>query len=258
MSELSEAQVWQRWLDMHEAAKVLVERAATDGEFATPPRTTMAGDDAHLGRYHLTTAFRTCLGAAIDQLHALTSFIVELRRLNIAAPYSLARGTLENASAAFWLIHHPSRDERITRALRWWTLNAHDQDTANVGGATEATVVELIKEIATARGLNPGQATAWPRSSEMVKYADAKARTHAGETIRVLLPWQVCSGFAHGRGWAHMGMLQTETVREIRPGVQAMRLTNSLDRTLWATSPGFHLLAATLRVHLERTRQHLG
>ena len=66
----------------------------------------------------------------------------------------------------------------------------------------------------------------------MVKYADAKARTHAGETIRVLLPWQVCSGFAHGRGWAHMGMLQTETVREIRPGVQAMRLTNSLDRTL--------------------------
>jgi hypothetical protein len=50
---------------MHEAANVLVERTGTDGEFETPPRTTMASDDAYLGAYHLTTAFRMCIGAAI-------------------------------------------------------------------------------------------------------------------------------------------------------------------------------------------------
>ena len=43
---------------MHEAAQVLAQRAGTAGEFETPPRTIMAGDDEYLGAYHLTTAFR--------------------------------------------------------------------------------------------------------------------------------------------------------------------------------------------------------
>lgn len=233
------------WLKMHEAAKNLAERAGTDGEFETPPRTTMAGDDACLGAYHLTTAFRMCIGAAIDHLYVLTSLIVDLGRLNPSAPYSVARGILENAAASFWLIHPRSRDERIERTLQWWAQNARDQHKATVGGGTtNDEIVARVKELATARGLDPDRATSWPSSTDMVKYADIEARTL--ERIPVLLPWQICSGFAHGRGWAQMGMLQTETVREVRPAVQQMRLTNSVDRMLSVAQPRFHLLATTL------------
>jgi hypothetical protein len=253
VNQVSEEQAAERWLKMHEAAKGLAERAGTDGEFETPPRTTMAGDDAYLGAYHLTTAFRMCLGAAIDHLYLLTSLIVDLERLNLSAPYSLARGILENAAAGFWLIHPRSRDERIERTLRWWAQNARDQHKANAGGATKDEVVTRIKELAVARGLDPNRAALWPSSTDLVTYADTEARTLGGERIRVLLPWQVCSGFAHGRGWVQMGMLQTETVREVRPVVQQLRLTNSVDRILSVAQPGFHLLAATLQVHMKRT-----
>jgi hypothetical protein len=160
---------------------------------------------------------------------------------------------LENTAAAFWLINPTSRDERIKRSLRWWARNAHDQQNANAGGASKEKVIALIREIADRRGLDRGQSTAWPRSTDVVTYADTEARTHDGERIRVLLPWHVCSGFAHGRGWAQLGMLQTEAIREVRPGVQKIRLTNTLDRILSVTQPGFHLLAATLRVHEKRT-----
>jgi hypothetical protein len=144
------------------------------------------------------------------------------------------------------------------RTLRWWAQNARDQHKANVGGATKDGVIARIKALARARGLDPDRATAWPSSTDLVTYADSEARTLGGERIRVLLPWQVCSGFAHGRGWVQMGMLQTETVREVRLGVQQIRLTNSLDRILSVAQPGFHLLAATLRVHLKRTTPPLG
>ena len=39
----------------------------------------MAGDDACLGGRHITSAFRTCLNAAADHLHAVTSLVVEQR-----------------------------------------------------------------------------------------------------------------------------------------------------------------------------------
>ena len=62
MDQVGEEEAWQRWLKMHEAAQVLAQRAGTAGEFETPPRTIMAGDDEYLGAYHLTTA-RRCASA---------------------------------------------------------------------------------------------------------------------------------------------------------------------------------------------------
>jgi hypothetical protein len=80
-------------------------------------RCAMAGDDACLGSYQMTSAFRTCLNAAADHLHTVTSLVVEHRQLNLAATGSLARGAIENGATAFWLLHPKSRDERIMHTL---------------------------------------------------------------------------------------------------------------------------------------------
>jgi hypothetical protein len=70
-------------------------------------RASLTVHELRLGVYHITSAFRTCLNAAADHLHAVTRLVVEHRQLNLAATGSLARG-----ATAFWVIHPKSRDER--------------------------------------------------------------------------------------------------------------------------------------------------
>jgi hypothetical protein len=85
VTPLSEAQILQKWEEFSALAERLSERVGTDGEFETPPGCAMAGDDACLGGYQITSAFRTCLNAAADHLYAVTSLVVEHRQLNLAA-----------------------------------------------------------------------------------------------------------------------------------------------------------------------------
>jgi hypothetical protein len=62
--------------------------------------------------------------------------------------------------------------------------------------------------------------------------------------------WQICSGFAHGRPWATLGI----SVQEPQPaqqgqeaGVVSVRLTSDYDRLLSVTLPAFHLMTDVLK-----------
>ena len=61
--------------------------------------------------------------AAIDHLHCLRMAMrgpePNSVAVHIQAPFSLARGALENASTAMWLMVPPGRQERIRRRLRY-------------------------------------------------------------------------------------------------------------------------------------------
>jgi hypothetical protein len=218
----------------------------------------MAGDDSHLGGFQITTAFRMCLMAAADHLHALTSLVVEQQRLHLAAPASLARGAIENGATAFWLIHPKSRDERIEHTLRWYAQSARDQETAvgnlGIGGTPKDVVIERLERLASDRHLDVKAATNGYTSTEVVKYAEKHVRSVDGDPLtHLVLRWRVCSGFAHGRPWAYLGGLNSETVRETGPGTRQLRLTNSMDRALWAAEGGLRVIEAALRVHRDRT-----
>jgi len=255
----SDELISNRWRELAEFAEVLIRRSGTQEEFATKPGSALAGDDRALGGYHLSTAYRMCLTASIDHLHALTTLIVDQEILHLAAPASLARGTLETAATAFWLINPKSRDERITRTLRWWSKNATDSDraTANlksVGGQPAATVIAKLAAVATARGLDGKQATKGMTSTEVVTYAQDNATSKDGDKIPVLFPWQLCSGFAHGRPLAYMGSLNQEPLPTADPTVQNVRLTNDLSRALYPALTGLHLIESGLRAHRGRAQ----
>ena len=56
------------------------------------------------------------------------------------------------------------------------------------------------------------------------------------------MAWQVCSGFAHGRPWANIGMNEMETHSTADEGVSLVRLTSDDKRMLAVTLPAFHLM----------------
>lgn len=253
----SEEEIAQKWRDLAAVAAVLSRRSDTRGDFATAPGSAIAGDDTHLGGYQLTSAFRFCLTAAIDHLHAVTSLVQEHRLLHIAAPASLARGLLENAAAGFWLIHPAQRDERITRTLRWWAKNARDQDRAMrdrpaAGKSSAEVVLARLRALAEARGIDPATAVKGYTSTEAVTYAEQQV---GHDQLGPLFPWQICSGFAHGRPWAMLGASQVEPQGESLSwsGLNDVRLSNSLGLALYPTLAGVELLQTTLRVHRDRT-----
>lgn len=187
----------------------------------------------------------------------MTALVQEHRLLHIAAPASLARGLLENVAAGFWLIHPAQRDERITRTLRWWAKNARDQDRAMrdrpaAGGSRAEDVLARLRVLAETRGIDPSTALRAYTSTEAVTYAEQ----HAGPgQLGPLFPWQICSGFAHGRPWAFLGASQVEPQEGgmTRSGLNDVRLSNSLGLALYPTLAGVELLQTTLRVHRDRT-----
>jgi hypothetical protein len=82
-------------------------------------------------------------------------------------------------------------------------------------------------------------------SAAMMKYSKVHSSTEP------FLPWQVCSGFAHGRPWANLGM----NIREPQParqgqeaGILTIRLTTDYTRLLYVALPAFHLMTDVLRL----------
>lgn len=261
-SEQSEEEVAEKWGDLSRLADELIERSNHAGGFPTMPGSAMAGDDARLDGYPITSAFHLTLMAAIDHLHALTSLVEVHRMLHVAAPGSLARGVMENAATAFWLIRPPQRNERMTRTLRWFATNAADQGRAVgqrevIGGVPAEEVLGRLREVAETRGIDPREATRRVTSTATIAHAEEHARSREGDDVRPMLAWQVCSGFAHGRPWAYLGMSNMEVNDEEEPSrtsLAEIRLTNTADRALWPALAGYHLLQATVWLHQTRSR----
>jgi hypothetical protein len=192
--------------------------------------------------------------AALDHLHALgTSVMSPTPVLHNSAPYTLMRGAIENAATALWIVHPASRQERITRTLRWFANDARDGETARQGaglplpGKPLREHIAELGTIAVACGCDPVEATRNMVSTEMLKYADP---LFPDTSASVLFIWRLCSGFAHGRQWASLGLLDREVTPSGQPDVSRMRQTNSLDKVLsigLAALDVFDLASATFQ-----------
>jgi hypothetical protein len=259
---VSEEQIQAKWREIAHYAEVLAQRSATPGEFSAQAGSDAAMDDEIMGGYNLSTAVVQGLVASIDHLDALTTLVVEHKTLHINAPYSLARGVLENAAIAFWIVHPAERPERLRRALRWWTKNANDGKAVHTafpdaGGASSSEVMKKLEAAARANHLPTGKLRNGHTSSEAVRYSDSNAKMSYGAPISVLFPWQLCSGFAHGRPWASLGALDRKAHPTPDPTISNLRLTNTLEMTLWPVLNGFRLIQSLLGIWQSRSR-HAG
>lgn len=257
---VTEEQAWAKWQEVGRLIDALVARSDRSGEWVPAPGSSLAGDDRASDPYQVSHAVGQCLMAAIDHAHAVKSLVVQHQMLHAAAPASLARGFIENMATVFWLLHPSQRVERVARAMKWHVRNIHDQSEA-VGDLVRRTEsirtpgekIKRVVDIAIAagvedrayveRGYRPGQA---------VEYAEREAGL-AG--VGVLLAWRLCSGFAHGRPWAFLGVLEQERVTIADSDVLEVRLTNDFARSLYPVLAGMHLTEVVLRLQQQRSQQ---
>ncbi|KZM68553.1 hypothetical protein [Nocardia terpenica] len=243
------------WNDVGPDIDDALERVRSARAFQSAPGSVLAGDDAVFRplSYSVTAAVRSCLASGLDHLHALKSHVVDGPVLSISAPFSLARGALENLSIGYWIVHPDERSTRVERALRWWAQNCLDADRALQAPGALGTIEDGKKE-STLRGLEDvarrtaGVAVAEIRrghsSTVAVKYTDQ----HAAGALQILFAWRLCSGFAHGRGWAIHGFSSAETVHVAELDKHVVRLSANDTAIVWVTLSALSLASEIFRI----------
>jgi hypothetical protein len=171
-----------------------------------------------------------------------------------AAPFSLVRGSLENLSAAFWILHPKARHQRIERILRWHAKNFHEQYMALeprglLDEAQRDVKLAKLDAVATPRGVSTQDVRAGYRSSRAVRYAEEHCRSELP-----LLFWQLCSGYAHGRQWAYLGMSEQQHFATTDPGVLNVQLTTDPGRLLYPTLAAYQLLIDVVELLQQRSQ----
>lgn len=255
---LTDAQVDDAWRRFHAKVDGIVTRGQTETLWNVDPGTALAGDDKRTHPWSTSHAAAAALLAALDHLHALgTSVMSPTPVLHNSAPYTLVRGALENAATALWIVHPSSRPERITRTLRWYANDARDGDTAKravglpLGGKPLREHIAELGGIAVACGCDPVEATRNIVSTEMLKYADPLS---PNGSVSPLFIWRLCSGFAHGRMWASLGLLDREVTPTAHPEVSHMRQTNTLTKVLSIALAGLELFDLASTTFEERAK----
>jgi hypothetical protein len=251
--ELTEGQIVAKWLEIAPGIDAMAERIQNPDDFSVSAGSSLFGDDQKSNPYCVSHAVRMCLVGGVDHLHAAKSLVLDLQVLHASAVYSLVRGSLENLSVAFWILHPTQRNDRIERTLRWHARNFHDQRLAlePIGladAASQGDKLAKLDAIATPRGISTTSVHHGFRSSSVVSYVE----THSPES-NPLLPWQLCSGFAHGRPWAVLGMSEQEQYETAEPGVLNLKLTSDLSRVLFPTLSAFRLMISVVKLLQQRS-----
>ncbi|WP_416958166.1 hypothetical protein ACNKF0_10515 [Nocardioides sp. T5] len=254
----SEEQAWAKWQEVGRIVDDLGGMVDARGQWVPSAGSPLAGDDRLSAPYQVSHAVTQCLMAAIDHAQAVRSLVVTHQELHTAAPGSLARGLVENAATAFWILHPASRRERVLHAMQWYAQNARDRDRFQhaLGAVVEQQGDPVGRLVALAEAAGESDAQ-WLRRgyrpSEPVEYA----QKHAGARA-AMVSWQLGSGFAHGRPWAFLGALEQERLPGVAPGVLDVRVTSNLARALFPVLTGMELIAAVLRLHTQRRRALFG
>lgn len=258
----TEEQVHRVWQRISETIDPLMERGESEVLWVPHPGSSIAADDSRTIPYQCSHALNMALSASLDHLHALTSLLFRAGILHPYAPYTLARGALENAAIAFWLIHPDARRDRITHTLRWHAANIKDSvaGAAQAGAPTARTERERMRSLREVAERNscPVDLSLTPmQPTPVLRYAGDYAPRRREEQRGVLGPlfaWQMCSGFSHGRPWSSLGVLEREEVERDSAGNLDVRQSNSLDRVLFPALTAFNIFEATSGIFDRRGR----
>jgi hypothetical protein len=170
------------------------------------------------------------ISSSIDHLHAVKALVVDAGVLHPYAPYSLPRAATENAATAVWLLSPPLRITRVQRRLKLAYNEVTEAAKARPFAAEawaalrspEAQKNELT-DLAKSLGINLSD-VAGRFSYEKIVEAAGQASEFGGDAA--VFWWRLFSGFAHGRYWATLGLLDREDhpsrPASIRPSVRSV------------------------------------
>jgi hypothetical protein len=169
------------------------------------------GDDRKSAPYQVSHEVVGLIGSAIDHLHALQNLVEGANVLHPMATFTLARGAIETASAAAWMLAPAQRLDRVGRRLRFALKDNKDSYQASNGMGltrpkTQEEVSNRILGIGEAAGIALSELRPTVTSTSMV----SAAQNIPGAPRLLLSMWRICSGFAHGRKWATLSVLDRE------------------------------------------------
>jgi len=259
MAVLKDADVQAKWQAISPLIDRMMGRVGTKDEFPVSLGSSLAGDDKASDPYQVSHVLRMCLGAGVDHLHAAKVLVVDQGVLHVAAPSSLARGALENLAAAYWVLGPSGRDERVTRALRWHAKNMKDGNTAlaplGLPGITPVDdKLKKLYAVGAKRGIDEKAIRQGYTSTATVEYAE---QGEPSLPLGVVLPWRLCSGYAHGRPWAYLGASEREEAPSTSADLVNVQLRSSLSRALYPNLSALQLLERFLRLDEARADYHL-
>jgi hypothetical protein len=224
--------------------------------FAVEPGSSLDGDDQVTKPYQLSHAAVAAMGHSVEHLHAIRALIVDAGVMHPAAPVTLARGAIENASIALWLLAPTNRRQRAMRRLRLAWEDAKDGNRAGkeINSPTDLPTVQLRLNRLGAAITEDISYThkSGIKTTDIVQAADTNVdRTH------VLTVWRVCAGFSHGRIWTTLAMLdRSEVPNEGEPDVLHLYVTNSLPRLWCAVSTAWRVLTRADQLYQTRRVRH--
>ena len=213
----------------------------------------LARNDREAHPHKPSHTVRRLLGAATEHLDALHALLVVAKIQHPSAPYTLMRSAIECAASAVWLVIPNLHAERVQRALRLALQDTTDQArlerahllTARRSLAERQASIQAIADRAT------GQTVTIPQTTAILR--DVETATAAtGRRLDVLMAWQVCSGFAHGRVWPVLAISDREEMEQSGNGDILLRTTGSTRNLTWATLTAVN--ATTLGAQLYRRR----
>jgi hypothetical protein len=176
--------------------------------------------DERLGHPHLLShAVVGALVRADDQLSAIHNLVFKAGVLHPWASMTLARGALENAAVAVWLLGNVDHDERCRRVLRLAAQDLQEQrdfqaKLAETIGREDGRHADLIQQV---QGTEEKRRKVLDRAGmlglgrEIVNNQvwwsglfDTVAKENAPGTLTPHLLWKLLSGLTHGRSYASL------------------------------------------------------
>lgn len=170
--------VRRKWRETSAHIEQLNDLTSFDANaFPIDPDSTLAADDRASSPFRVSVVLRSCINAGIDHLHALKSLVDDAGLLHVAAPFSLARGGLENLATATWILAGATQGQQVERTLRWHAQNAKDGDRAMgdlklAGARTLSEQRALLDEVAQRCDVGASFHSGYA-STEAVKAAEA-------------------------------------------------------------------------------------
>jgi hypothetical protein len=217
-------------------------------------RSDLAAVDRRTRPLQLSHSVQTLISAAVDHQHALARLVGGDRGvLHTNAPFSLARGAVESAATALWMLQPVnSWRQRVRRLVIYQRQDRHDYEVAarlvdsRVGGGLPETLEKRKGWIdAIIRDCN---ITNLPRKLDMTKViteVDAAIDT----TRHVETFWRTASAFAHGRQWAMLNALVREEQADLGEGVAVVKISSDIGRVFWGASIAYELTSRTLTAY---------
>jgi hypothetical protein len=255
---LSEAKVQEQWGKINARADQLQLRTSAEGAFPVAAGSALYGDDRRSDPFQVSHAAQLNLVAAVDHLHAICTLVYRAKVLHAASLATLARGSLETSAAAIWMLGPVTRDERIGRALRWQVKNIKDGDLAAMEAGIQVPTTRIdrlnkIKTVVARTNQDPKAIERGYTSTDAVRFADDQSNSSFG----VLLPWRICSGFAHGRPWAYLGFSELEKRTGRTPEIVNVQITTDLSRALYLAWSATATLNEAVALFDQRSKNHL-